>query len=145
MDIQLARHADIPSWLALAVEVEHLFGPMAIESGFHEALKRNIERGSAFCIRDNDGGPGTPLLAGLLFSSRPPIYQIGWLCVASRCRRRGLGRALVLHVMDLVRPPAELTVKTFGPDVPEGEPARRFYQSIGFSGGGDERPGTGRQ
>ena len=141
MNVQLARHEDIGSWLELAAEVEHLFGPMVSEPGFREALRRNIERGSAFCIRQGDGGPGTPLLAGLLFSPKPPVYEIGWLSVASGRRRQGLGTALVHHVIRLVRPPAEMLVKTFGPDVPEGEPARQFYEAIGFAPGEMTDPG----
>ncbi|MBN2582064.1 MAG: GNAT family N-acetyltransferase [Planctomycetes bacterium] len=133
MRVQLAQHDDVKSWFELAAEVEHLFGPMVSEPGFHEALNLNIERGSAFCIRENDGGPGAPLTAGLLFSPEPPVYQIGWLSVASRCRRQGLATALVRHTMSLVRPPAELTVMTFGPDDPEGGPARQFYMAMGFA------------
>jgi ribosomal protein S18 acetylase RimI-like enzyme len=131
--VEPAQHEDFDSWLALAAEVEPLFGPMVGEPGFLAALRRNIERGSAFCLRQADGGPGAPLRGGLLFSPKPPVYHIGWLSVASRCRRRGVGTALVLHAMNLVCPPAELRVKTFGPDVPAGEPARRFYGALGFA------------
>lgn len=132
MSICVARHADLEPWLALAAEVEPLFGPMVRDPAFRRALSRNITRGSAYCIRKDDLPPGAPLAAGLLFSARPPVYRIGWLAVAASCRRCGLGSALVEHAMALVPFSSELIVITFGPDVPGGESARRFYESLGF-------------
>ena len=148
MKVQIAQKEDFSSWLDLAGEVEHLFGPMVEEPGFHKSLSRCIERRSACCIRENDAGPGVPLLAGLLFSAKPPKYKIGWLSVAERARRQGLGRTLVDHVLRLVQPPAEISVITFGPDVGEGLAARRFYEHFGFSAGEMAGPGPeggGRQ
>jgi GNAT superfamily N-acetyltransferase len=127
-----ARPEDIPAWLALAEEVEPLFGPMVDDPAFHRALWRNVDRGTAFCVREGDGPPGAPLLGGLLFSPKPPVYTIGWLAVTERCRRRGIGHRLVEHVLGLAEPPAEFVVTTFGADHPEGEPARRFYARMGF-------------
>jgi GNAT superfamily N-acetyltransferase len=128
----LAQSEDVDSWLSLAAEVENLFGAMVGEPCFVDALNRNIGRGSAFCIRECDGPPGTPLLAGILFSAKPPSYRIGWLAVAERSRRQGLGTAMLTHVMGLVEHPAEVAVTTFGPDVRDGEAARQFYLSAGF-------------
>jgi len=132
MRVVRAQPADFQPWLRLAAEVESLFGPMANDLGFHNALRKNIKRRTAFCVREDDGSPGTPLRGGLLFSPKPPVYTIGWLAVAGRSRRQGLGRLLLEHAISLVRPPAEMVVTTFGPDVQDGEPARRFYESIGF-------------
>ncbi len=132
MKVQVAQKEDLESWLGLAAEVEHLFGPMVEESKFQRALARNIERGSAYCIREADGGPGSPLLAGLLLSAKPPVYKIAWMAVAERSRRRGLGTALVNHIISLIEPPAEVMVVTFGGDVKGGESARKFYASAGF-------------
>jgi hypothetical protein len=39
-----AAIGDVDSWLTLAEEVEHLFGPMVEESGFTQALLRNLGR-----------------------------------------------------------------------------------------------------
>jgi len=132
MKVFIAQPEDFQSWLRLAAEVEYLFGPMVNEPGFHRALCKNIERETAFCIREDDGPAGVPLLGGLLFSPKPPIYTIGWLAVAQRIRRRGLGRLLLGHAAHLVHPPAEMVVTTFGPDSRYGQPARRFYESMGF-------------
>ena len=132
MKVQVAQPEDVGSWLGLAAEVEHLFGPMVSNPKFRSALMRNVERGSAFCIRESDGSAGAPLLAGVLFSAKPPAYKIGWMSVAQRQRRHGLGTILLAHVMSQVIPPAEVSVATFGSDVAEGAPARKFYLTAGF-------------
>ena len=132
MRVVVACEEDIAAWLDLAAEVEPLFGPMVDDPGFHKALRRNIERGTAFCVRENDGPPGVPLLGGLLLSPKPPQYTVGWLAVVQRKRRCGIGQMLINHAIALVQPPAEMTVTTFGPGVEAGQPARRFYESMGF-------------
>lgn len=131
--IVLAQPADIPAWLVLAREVEPLFGPLVDQPGFHNALHKNIARETAFCIREADGLPGARLIAGLLFSPKPPIYTIGWLAVTKSHHRHGIGQRLVEYVIGLVHPPAELVVTTFGVGHPAAEPAHRFYEKLGFS------------
>jgi ribosomal protein S18 acetylase RimI-like enzyme len=133
MHVALAQLADIPAWLDLAAEVEPLFGPMVVDPGFHTALERNIARQTAFCIREQNGASGAPLMGALLFSAaHAPHYKIGWLAVAQRWRRQGFGQALVEHCFRLIQPPAELSVVTFGVDNLAGSPARRFYKRMGF-------------
>ena len=133
MHVDLAQPADIPAWLDLAAEVEPLFGPMVADPTFHAALERNIERHTAFCIREQDGAPDTPLMGGLLFSAaHAPHYKIGWLAVAQRWRRQGVAQALVEHCFQFIQPPAELSVITFGADNLAGRPARHFYARMGF-------------
>jgi ribosomal protein S18 acetylase RimI-like enzyme len=136
-----AQLADVAAWLNLAGEVEPLFGPMVNEPSFHRALYKNIARGTAFCVREADGPPGAPLLGGLLFSPKPPVYTIGWLAVAQEHRREGIGRRLFECAIGLVEAPAELVVTTFGADNPEGEPARRFYERLGFYAAESAPPG----
>lgn len=132
MRVQTAHPDDIPSWLTLAAQVEPLFGPMVGDPAFHAALRKNIDRGTAYCVRAEDGAPGAPLMGGLLFSPHPPRYEIGWLAVADGWRRRGVGTKLVEHVFTLVRPPAEVALVTFAQSIPDGLPARRFYERLGF-------------
>ena len=135
MRVDVAKREDFEPWLRLAEEVEHLFGPLVSDPRYHRALMRNIDRGTAFCIRQDDGQPGSPLLAGMLFSARPHIYKISWFAVTERRRRHGLASAVMKYVFDQVQPPAELSVITFGPDVAGGEPARHFYEAAGFTPG----------
>lgn len=132
MRVDLARYEDIANWLNLASEVEPLFGPLLTDPRFHRALRNHIERGTAFCVREDDGPPRTPLMGGLLFSPKPPQYEIGWLAVAQKWRRHGVGRVLVEHVLGLIQPPAEMVVTTFGNGIEAGQAARRFYEQLGF-------------
>jgi GNAT superfamily N-acetyltransferase len=148
MEARAAERADFGPWLELAKEVEPLFGPMARDPIFQRALSRNIARGTAYCIRENDGGMGSRLVAGLLLSPRPPIYRIGWLVVTASERRSGLGRTLLHRALVGIEPPAEILVVTFGPDVPGGESARSFYRKMGFASGEMAEPapnGASRQ
>jgi GNAT superfamily N-acetyltransferase len=139
--VVVAREQDVRAWLDLAREVEPLFGPMVNEPAFHRALYKNIGRGTAFCVRQDGGPPGTPLWGGLLFSPRPPVYRIGWLAVTAAHRRQGVGQALVAHVLGLVEPPAEVVVTTFGPDVEQGRAARDLYRRLGFRPAEPDVPG----
>lgn len=132
--VAAATRQDIPAWLTLAAEVEPLFGPMVGDPRFHAALARAIDGGRAFCERAAPGAPGAPLLGGLLLStSHAPIYHIGWLAVAARARRRGVGRRLVKHALGLVVPPATVELLTFTAEQGGGESARLFYLSLGFA------------
>ncbi len=133
MQVITATSEDIPGWLALAAEVEPMFGPLVGDPSFRGALERNVGRGSAFCVREGDGPPGAPLEGGLLFSAHPPEYRLGWFAVAERARRRGVGRALARHTLGLVARPAHVSVVTWGEDVLWAQGARRFYESLGFS------------
>jgi ribosomal protein S18 acetylase RimI-like enzyme len=133
MHVVLAQPADIAAWLHLAAEVEFLFGSIVDDPAFHQALQRNIERQTAFCVREQSDMAGTPLMGALLFSAtRAPHYKIGWLAVAQRWRRRGVAQALVMHCFAILQPPAELSVTTFGADNLAGKPARDFYERMGF-------------
>lgn len=133
MIVHTAEPLDTAVWLALAEEVEPLFGPMVDDPNFHQVLHKNIARGSAFCIRVMDGPPGTPLVGGLLFSaSRAPLYTIGWLAVSGQWRGQGAASALVSHVLKDLTPPSEVKVTTFGQEIAAGRPARRLYERFGF-------------
>ena len=139
--VQIATRADIPSWLELASQVEFLFGPMVDQPDFQNALRKNIDRESAYCVREQDRSAGAPLLGGLFLSFRPPEYHIRWLSVAEQWRRGGIGTVLLEHVFGLIKPPAELFVTTFGADNLEGQPARQFYQKMGFEPIAEAPPG----
>lgn len=133
MNVVNATMGDIRGWLELAAEVESLFGPMVDDPNFILALEKNISRESAFCVRENNGSPGSRLLGGVLFSSsNAPNYKIGWLSVSKQERNNGVATALLNHVLQNVDTPSEISVTTFGEDHPAGQPARRFYQKVGF-------------
>ncbi len=131
--VRRAERADLEPWLDLAAEVEPLFGPMADDPVFRRVLLRNIARGTAFCVREEDAVAGSRLLGGLLLSPRPPLYRVGWLAVTESERRSGLGRALLARALDEVPAGADILVITFGPEVAGGESARAFYRKMGFT------------
>lgn len=134
MNVVSATMADIKSWLDLASEVEYLFGPMVDDPQFINVLKKNIDRYSAFCVREDDGLPCTRLLGGVLFSAtHAPHYKIGWLAVSSKARNKGIATSLLTYILSIVDKPAEITVVTFGEDVSDGRPARHLYQKFGFA------------
>ncbi|MFJ9840107.1 GNAT family N-acetyltransferase [Kitasatospora sp. NPDC101155] len=141
--VRPARPDDLPGFLALAAEVEHWFGPMVAEPGFHRAVRKCIDRGLATVAE----GDGEGLLGGLLFGTdgtTPPRHHLHWLVVADRARGTGLGRALVEDALRRhVRAPAVVEVVTFGPGHP-GEVtsgARVFYERLGFTPAEAAEPG----
>ncbi|MFH9354165.1 GNAT family N-acetyltransferase [Kitasatospora sp. NPDC017646] len=139
MTVRPARPGDLPGFLALAAEVEHWFGPMVAEPGFHRAVEGAAVRGRATVAEDDRG-----LLGGLLFGGEPPLHHLHWLVVAERARGTGVGRALVEDVLRRhVGAPATVEVVTFGPDHPGAvtSGARVFYERLGFTPAEPAGPG----
>ncbi|MGW7443364.1 GNAT family N-acetyltransferase [Kitasatospora sp. NPDC054795] len=138
--VRPARPADLPGFLALAAEVEHWFGPMVAEPGFHRAVRAGIDGGRATVAEDGEG-----LLGGLLFGAAGPgPHHLHWLVVAGRARGTGVGRELVEDVLRRhVRGPAAVEVVTFGPDHPGAVESgtRVFYERLGFTPAEAAAPG----
>jgi ribosomal protein S18 acetylase RimI-like enzyme len=129
--IRLAKPTDVDAWMALAREVEHLFGPMAAETSFHNALHQAISSKAAFCAMapvDNNSGA----LAGGVVISRE-FNQIVWLAVAQAWRGRGIGKALLEFAIGKLSRKENIFVQTFDASVPEGQAARRLYMGFGFT------------
>ncbi len=86
MNIGLATEGDFGAFVELAAEVEDLFGPMVGEPGFHDAVRRNISRRSAFLAR----GPRSTPAGGLLFLLTTTQFT-SWAGLSSRSgtARRG--------------------------------------------------------
>ncbi|MFJ6385374.1 GNAT family N-acetyltransferase [Kitasatospora sp. NPDC092039] len=149
MKVRPARPADLPGFLALAAEVEHWFGPMVAEPGFHRAVANSIDRGLATVAESGesgeDGVDAAGLLGGVLFGvGGPGPHYLHWLVVAGRARGTGVGRALVEDVLRRhVRSPAVVEVVTFGPDHPGAvaSGARVFYERLGFAPAEAAAPG----
>lgn len=132
--VDSAHPRDIESWLELAEDVEPLFGPMP---DIRSVIERNIARGSALVVRDEDGYA----VGGLLLGGADDERRISWLAVRVAARRRGIGHALVDEAVRRVGRPCTLSVVTFGPDVAGGDLARRLYTSLGFRPGPMVAPG----
>lgn len=86
MIIRAAREEDTPGLIALAMQVEHWFGPMAAEPGFQAALTRHISRGTALTATTN---AQTDPLGGLLFTAKPRPTT----CAGSSSPRTHAGQA----------------------------------------------------
>lgn len=129
MIIRLATMADFDGILSLAAQVEHLFGKMVAEPGFHNSLTTHLSRSSALVAEESG------IVGGLLFDPVGPKYHVDWLVVSSHVRGTGVGRALMDSAMRrFVRGPGTVEVVTFGPGHP-GAAARDFYASLGFAAG----------
>ncbi|MGA5430940.1 GNAT family N-acetyltransferase [Streptomyces koyangensis] len=132
MIVRPALSSDVPGLLSLAAEVEHWFGPMVDEPGFHQALDEHVREERALVAAADCGS----LVGGLLFGSAPPVHHVHWVVVSERARGTGVGRALMAEaVQRYVRGPGTLEVVTFGADHPGAvtSGARAFYSSLGFS------------
>jgi ribosomal protein S18 acetylase RimI-like enzyme len=141
MIVRRASDQDAPGFIVLAGQVEHWFGPMAGDPGFRAVIDKHIRRATALVAV----APGeTVLLGGLLFSAKPPTYQVRWLVVSERARRRGVGRALMAEATRRFPPgPAVVEVITFGADHPgaSASGARAFYERLGFTPAEAAAPG----
>ncbi|NGO75795.1 GNAT family N-acetyltransferase [Streptomyces sp. YC504] len=132
MIVRPAQERDFPSFLALAAQVGHWFGPMVEEPGFHDAVKDHIRRSTALVAIS----AGSDVLGGLLFGEKPPVFHVNWLVVAEEGRGSGVGRALMDEASRrFVRGPGTIEVITFGADHPGAvsSGARVFYESLGFA------------
>ncbi|MFL9653375.1 GNAT family N-acetyltransferase [Streptomyces sp. PB17] len=146
MMVRLAEERDFPGFLGLAAQVEHWFGPMVEDSGFHDAVRDHIRRNAALVAVPSEQGTGTDsdLLGGLLFGPDAPVHHVHWLVVSERARTGGVGRELIRDAMRRwVRGPADVEVVTFGADHPgaRASGARAFYERLGFTPAEAAAPG----
>lgn len=118
--------SDILPWLALANEVEHLFGSML---GFDAILARKIMEKRAYCVRSS----ANRLAGAMLLGGSDSGYWIRWLAVSSASRGRGIGTALVTTALKAFPPRSSVYVDTFVDDTLDGRAARRLYERSGFT------------
>jgi GNAT superfamily N-acetyltransferase len=127
--VDFAREGDISAFMALASEVEELFGaPMSTDPLFAATVLKNIRRRTALVVRERDE-PGTALIGAVLWS--PSSRQIGWLVVARAWRGKGVGTMLVNEVVSAAGA-GPLRVVTFASGSEEMEQTRQFYAKLGF-------------
>ena len=133
MRILCASSADFDAWIALAREVEHLFGPMADKVSFRKALQQAIFSRNAFGIKaeDPEAHAGNGLLKGGIVVSRES-NEILWFAVSERFRGHGLGRMLLQFALDHLNLQKCVMVQTFHGSVADGQAARRLYADFGF-------------
>ncbi|MFG2160559.1 GNAT family N-acetyltransferase [Streptomyces olivaceus] len=140
MTVRLAEEQDVPGFLSLAAQVEHWFGPMVEDAGFHAALADHLRRSQALVAV----AAGGDLAGGLLFGTGTRTHHVHWLVVGEQSRGTGVGRALMDDaIRRWVRGPAAVEVVTFGADHPgaSASGARAFYERLGFVAGEAADPG----
>ena len=131
MEIRLAAAEDIGGWMALVEQVRGSFPGLETREAMEthrETVLAFIARGEAVCAVE-----GGRLVGALLFSR-----EAGMLCflaVDGCCRRRGIARQMVEHMLSFLEPGRAVTVTTYREGVPEGAAARAFYKRLGFTEG----------
>jgi GNAT superfamily N-acetyltransferase len=138
--VRLAEDQDFPGFLGLAAQVEHWFGPMVEDPGFHDAVHKHVRRSRALVAVSS----GPDLLGGLLFGVKEATCHVHWLVVSEQARGKGVGRALMAHaIRRWVRAPGTVEVITFGADHPGAvlSGARAFYERLGFAPAETADPG----
>ncbi|MCP4115722.1 MAG: GNAT family N-acetyltransferase [Desulfobacteraceae bacterium] len=131
MKISHATASDFDAWISLAREVEHLFGPMADEISFQEALKQAISDGTAFCVRSEKNEDDWILKGGIVISRES--NEIAWFVVSGTSRGKGYGKALLNFAINQLNTHAPMVVQTFDNSVAEGQAARKLYGKFGFA------------
>lgn len=123
--IELLTNNDIDAFLLLVKEVEPLFGQMAENKGFLDALEEIIASEHAFCIKKDRA------IAGAIVIS-PENNAIAWLAIAEKQKGNGYATALVNHGLEKLDKKKPVSVQTFSSDHPEGVAARKLYEKFGF-------------
>jgi len=129
--VDYSNVTDFDAWIALAREVEPLFGPMADEVAFQDALQRAISEKAAFCIRSTPNEKEEILRGGIVISKE--ANAIEWFAVSHRYRNRGYGRQLLQRAVSELNPREDICVQTFDGSVLEGKAARKLYCDFGFT------------
>lgn len=131
MNVVCSDITDFDGWIALAREVEPLFGPMADETAFHEGLQHAISQKTAFCIRSDSDENDQRLKGGIVISKES--NEIAWLVVSRHYRKMGYGRDLLQFAIRQLNPQKDMFVQTFHESIVDGSAARKLYLDAGFS------------
>lgn len=124
--IRLLNLQDFDTWMALAKEVEPLFGPMTNSMAFQEGIKHCIQNNNAFGI-ENDKGD----LAGIIALDKEK-NEISWLAVGMKYRGNKFGDKLVKKAIEELERKDDIYVQTFSKERKEGKKARTMYENNGF-------------
>lgn len=128
MKVFAAKREDMAAWLNLAREVEELFGPMAEEEPFRNALLAAIDEGNAFCSKDET--EKDTLSGGVVVN--PVDREVAWLAVSENSRRLGAGDLLLSYAIKQLGISSPINVVTFADTIKQGLAARELYLKYGF-------------
>ena len=130
MKVEYAELTDFDAWIRLAREVEPLFGPMADEAPFQEAIKQAMAQKTAFCMRSGPNDKKGILKGGVVISKE--LNEILWFAVSEPCRGKGYGRTLLDFAVNKLNHGKRILVQTFDASSPDGRAARKLYLDFGF-------------
>ena len=130
MKLEYAELTDFDAWIALAREVEPLFGPMADEAPFQEALKQAMAQKTAFCIRSDLDGKECTLKGGIIISEE--LNEILWFAVSEPCRGKGYGRTLLDFAVNRLNRTKPILVQTFDASSPTEGPQENCIWILDF-------------
>ncbi|HNZ44220.1 MAG TPA: GNAT family N-acetyltransferase [Bacteroidales bacterium] len=125
--IRLLTPDDFDAWMALAAEVEPLFGPMTTMPAFKEAISNCVKYKNAYGISFKN-----EILAGIVAVDREK-NEIVWLAVSQKYQGKKLGDKLVKKCIEEMADRGDIFVQTFAENIAAGIPARRIYERNGFT------------
>jgi ribosomal protein S18 acetylase RimI-like enzyme len=126
--IRYATITDIPDWIEIIKEVEHLFGKMVGEDGFEEAIGAAIQEDQVICWEDSE----TKKINGVIAISDKE-RSIEWLAVSTKAKCNGIGKQLLEKALNVLQKDKnDIYVQTFAANIQEGIPARKMYEKFNF-------------
>lgn len=131
MEIRQSTINDISLWMELVDKVKDIFPGLETKEAMddHEKIVLQfIARDEALCA-EVDG----KIVGILLFSKE--WNKLCFLAVDSNYRRQHVASRLVHRMYDYLDLSKDITLETHVEGVPEGIPARRFYENLGFKEG----------
>lgn len=122
-NVEFANETCIKPWMALVKIVSDNFPGLNMDDYLH-TLKKNVERKTALCVKDED-----KIIGILLFS--PRLHCLSCMAVHPEYRKRGVASALVSEMLKLI-PDGHINVTTFRVNDEKGAAPRALYQKFGF-------------
>ena len=115
---------DISIWMSLVEVVKENFPGLEMDS-YINTLKKNIERKTALCVKQNN------LIVGILLFS-PNQSCISCMAVHPDFRGLGIATSLIDRMLTLMPDDKDITVTTFRSDDEKGIAPRALYKKFGF-------------
>lgn len=122
--VLFATTEDILMWMSLVEVVKDNFPGLEMDS-YINTLKKNIERKTALCVKQNN------LIVGVLLFS-PNRSCISCMAVHPDFRGLGIGSSLIDQILTLMSQDRDITVTTFRSDDEKGIAPRTLYKKFGF-------------
>jgi ribosomal protein S18 acetylase RimI-like enzyme len=122
--VLFASKEDIIMWMSLVEKVKDSFPGLETES-YLSILKKNIERKTALCVKQNN------LIVGILLFS-PNQSCLSCMAVHPDFRGMGIATSLIDMMLNLMPGDRDITVTTFRADDEKGAAPRALYKKHGF-------------